>query len=246
MIDSKTESLHGTLPFNRQLIAKAIDNLVKARADGIILKFFYDLPSVESSDRTLESSICAARASIALQTSLNEAEGVTNALDKKFRIPGKRPDDFPGLFIGPKALLPLPRFSKCASAVGFVDSTATHIPLIEIYQGQMFKSLHLVALEMATRKTATVDDSGDVLLAGKRLDLFHEIKFPATNSLDYIPLHDVLSTTSKTWETKIKNAIVIIGYDGPKIHTIETPLGPLGAHRFFIVGLRSLAESFSN
>jgi len=42
----------------------------------------------------------------------------------------------------------------------------------------------------------------------------------------------------------VQQSVVILGYDGKNIHSIETPLGPLGAHRFFNCGLMSLAEAF--
>jgi hypothetical protein len=242
MIDAKTEELHGTLPFNRQLIATAIERLMKAHAEGVVLKFFYDLPSVEAADRSLELSLCSAP--VALQASLNDDEGGTNALDKRFGIQGKRLAEMPAQFVGEKALLPLPRFSRCARAVGFVDATPTYVPLVEVYQGRMVKSLHLVALEMAIKQIAVVDDAGDVRLAGKKLGAFHEIQFPAVNSLDYIPLHVVLDEKSTAWQSKVKHAVVVIGYDGKNIHSINTPLGAIGAYRFFIIALRSLSRTF--
>jgi hypothetical protein len=245
MIDSQTEARYGDFPFSRQLIATAIDNIAKAQADGIILKFFYDLPSNdESADRALESNICAAR--VALQATLEPNEGSTNALAKKFQFPARPPALIPSSFVGDKAFLPLPRFSRCAAAVGFVDCTPTEIPLLKVYQTHTVKSLFLVALEMATHEKSTLDPAGSLHLAGKRLDLTHKINFPATNSLDYIPFHEILNPTSKTWQANVAKSIVTIGYDGTKIHSIETPAGPLSAHRFFITALGSLAQSFTN
>ena len=121
MIDSQTESVHGSLPFNRALVAIAVDRLSAAKAKGIVIKFFYDLPSTEEKDRLIEQSICAAP--VALQASLNEAEGTTNGLEAKFQVDALPLEGFPSLFVGDKALIPLPRFRRCAKAVGFVDST---------------------------------------------------------------------------------------------------------------------------
>ena len=42
----------------------------------------------------------------------------------------------------------------------------------------------------------------------------------------------------------MKGAVVILGYDGKNIHSIQTPFGPLGAHRFFITELMSLVKAF--
>ena len=40
-----------------------------------------------------------------------------------------------------------------------------------------------------------------------------------------------------------REPVVILGYDGKNIHSIETPFGPIGAHRFFICGLVSLSHA---
>jgi len=242
MIDSQTEAVYGSLPFNRALVATAIDKLTAAKAKGIIIKFFYDLPSTETNDRLLEQSICAAP--VALQASLNDGEGATNGLEAKFQVDAVPMQDFPTLFRGDKALIPLQRFRRCARAVGFVDATSSEIPLVEVYLGKLVKSLQLVALEMASNQQAQVEPSGVVRLGKTRLDLMHPIVFPNTNSLSYIPFHEVLSDTTKTWQAKVQQSIVILGYDGKNIHSIETTAGPLAAHHFFIFSLMSLAKAY--
>jgi len=242
MIDSKTEARFGNLPFNRALVAKAVDQLGAAGAKGVVIKFFYDLPSGEEKDRALELSICQGK--VALQACLNDGDGSTNSMESKFLSSGKPAGTITTLFAGDKGYIPLRRFSRCAQAVGFVDSTAEEIPLFEIYQGAMVKSLSLVALEMASGQKAEVDAAGFVRLGKKRMEMMHRIRFPATNSLSYIPFHEVIDDKAKGWQGKIKGAVVILGYDGKNIHSIETPIGKLGAHRFFINGLRSLVRSF--
>jgi hypothetical protein len=244
MIDAQTEALHGNLPFNRALVAKAIDKLAAANAKGIVLKFFYDLPSTEETDHALELSICAPP--VALQAGLDDNEGTTNALEAKFEIDANPPRELP--LAGDKGLLPLRRFSRCAYAVGFVDSFngTDEIPLIELYQGRMVKSLWLVALEMASNQKAHVDPSGDIRFDKEQIgiNVTHHINFPSTNSLSYIPFHEILSNAAKTWQGKVRQSVVIIGYDGKKIHSIDTSMGSLSAHRFFIYGLLSLSKSF--
>jgi hypothetical protein len=242
MIDAKTESVYGSLPFNRAVIATAIDRLTTAKAKGIVIKFFYDLPSSEKNDQALEQSICGA--TVALQASLNDAEGTTNGLESKFQVNGLSSEDFPPLFVGEKALIPLQRFRRCATAIGFVDTTESYFPLMEVYHGKVVKSLQLVALEMASGQKAVVDPAGFVNVGTARLEMMHLVEFPKTNSLSYIPLHEVMSDTSRSWQAKVKGAVVFIGYDGKNIPSIKTPLGPLGAHRFFIAELMSLANAF--
>ncbi len=71
--------------------------------------------------------------------------------------------------------------------------------------------------------------------------MMHHVDFPSTNLFSYIPLHGVVGDTSKAWHAKVKGAVVILGYDGKNIHSIQTSVGLLGAHRFFISELKSLA-----
>jgi hypothetical protein len=242
MINSRTEQLYGSLPFNRSVMARAVERLAAGKAKGVVIKFFYDLPSTEENDRLLESSICAAP--VALQASLNDAEGTTNCLEPRFRLDALPLPALLPLFSGEKALIPLERFRSCAKAVGFVDSTESEIPLFELYQGRLVKSLQLVALEMASNQKAEVDPSGFVKVGNAHLDMMHRIAFPATNSLSYIPLHDILNQDPATWRAKVEGSIVVLGYDGKNIHSIDTPLGAVGAHRFFIFGLLSLTRAF--
>src|SRR5262245_35630557 len=118
MIDSKTEGIHGGLPFNRALMAKAVDRLAAAKAKGIVLKFFYDLPSTEDRDSALESSICGSP--VALQACLNDSEeATTNSIAVKFQVEGAPLQEIP--LFGDTGFIPLRRFSKCAHGIGFVD-----------------------------------------------------------------------------------------------------------------------------
>jgi len=86
MIDAQTEAIYGTLPFNRTVIATAVDRLTGAKVKGIVIKVFYDLRSTEENDHSLEQSICGA--TVALQASLNDDEGTTNGLESKFQVFG--------------------------------------------------------------------------------------------------------------------------------------------------------------
>jgi hypothetical protein len=242
MIDAQTETVYGSLPFNRAVIAAVVERLTAAKAKGIVIKFFYDLPSTEKNDQLLEQSIC--NSTVVLQASLNDTEGTTKGLESRFLVDEVSPDGFPTNFVADKALIPLDRFRRCAKAVGFVDTYNDEFPLFEVYQGKVVKSLQLVALEMASNEKAGVDASGMVKLGAARLDLMQSVDFPKTNSLSYIPLHEVMSDTSKAWQPKVIGAVVIIGYDGKNIHSIQTPLGALGAHRFFITELMSLVKAF--
>lgn len=43
---------------------------------------------------------------------------------------------------------------------------------------------------------------------------------------------------------RLKDRVVILGYDGAKIHTVPTPLGRIRAHRLFYYGLVSIMRRF--
>jgi len=242
MIDAQTEAVYGSLPFNRAVMATVVERLTAAKAKGIVIKFFYDLPSTEKNDQSLEQSIC--NSTVVLQASLNDTEGTTKGLESKFLVDGVSTEGFPTNFVGDKALIPLDRFRRCANAVGFVDTYTDEFPLLEVYKGKAVKSLQLVALEMASNQKAEIEADGMVKMGAARLDLMQPIDFPKKNSLSYIPLHEVMSDTSKAWQAKMKGAVVIIGYDGKNIQSVQSPLGPLGGHRFFITELMSLVKAF--
>ncbi len=53
-----------------------------------------------------------------------------------------------------------------------------------------------------------------------------------------------MSDTSKAWQAKVRGTVVVLGNDGKSIHSIQTPRGLMGAHRFFITSLMSLAKAF--
>jgi hypothetical protein len=53
--------------------------------------------------------------------------------------------------------------------------------------------------------------------------------WPRKDALDYIPFLDVLRGARSV--TRLKEKVVIIGYDGPGMHSFDTPAGKIKAHR---------------
>ena len=107
----------------------------------------------------------------------------------------------------------------------------------------MVKSLYLVALELASGQTAEIGSDGNIKFGQKRLSVMHHIEFQSTNVMSYIPLHEIIDGKSTEWQEKVRHSVVILGYDGRNIHSIDTPIGPLTAHRFFVCGLMSLYKT---
>src|SRR5688500_13635958 len=81
--DSATE-LRVDAPLPRDLVAKVITRLHEAGARGLVLKFFYDLPSDPKKDEAVAKALCLMPT--ALQA-CHRADGSTNALPERFRIP---------------------------------------------------------------------------------------------------------------------------------------------------------------
>jgi CHASE2 domain-containing sensor protein len=55
-IDAKTEKALGPFPYDRAVLAKAIDKTASSGARGVVLKFFIDKPKTPDGDRALIQS----------------------------------------------------------------------------------------------------------------------------------------------------------------------------------------------
>ena len=116
------------------------------------------------------------------------------------------------------------------------------VPIIEQYQGAAVKSLYLCAVELALGQTAEVFPGKKLVIGKQEVALTEEseisVTLPAKDELDYTPFHDVVDGKVKL--KCFENKVVILGYDGTKIHSINTSSGKIKAHRFFCYGLASL------
>jgi CHASE2 domain-containing sensor protein len=56
LIDSDTEAIFGPFPFDRAILAKAVERLSEAGAKGVVFKFFIDQAKGKMSDAQLVSS----------------------------------------------------------------------------------------------------------------------------------------------------------------------------------------------
>jgi len=239
-IDNLTESKLGSFPLDRALVAKAIDRVREAGAKGVVLKFFYDQPKNQTADGRLAEAL--SKLPVLLEARIDDTESNPNPLPERF---------FPKLdnsisatkgIAGNSGWIPLPMFAAKARDVGFVDTRNTSfLPMFEHYQGRPVKSLVLCTLELAVGETAKVDADSTLHLGKRSLRLDEEhgiaVLFPKSAEMDYVPFHEILEGTRR--DTELASKIVIIGYDGSKIHQLETPIGPINAHRYWVLALDS-------
>lgn len=239
-IDVKTELELGGFPLDRAIIAKGVRQLKSVGAKAVVLKFFFDQPRTAASDAALAEAISVLP--VALQARIDDMETAPNKLPARFVVNGLSLGNS-SAFKGKSGWLPLPLLADRAVALGFVDlPIAGRVPVLEMYQGHVVKSLGLCALEMAAEAQAVIEPGKRLTLAGCTVTLDSAnsipVEFPRADTLDYVPFHELLSDPAAAG--KLKGKVVVLGYDGAKIHTIMTPVGPRKAHRVFWHGLQSL------
>ena len=242
LIDAETEAKLGAFPLDRLHYAKALDRAAELGARGVVFKFFFDQPRNAASDAALAKAMT--NLPVALQACFDNSEAKPNPLPTRFILPGVSPGSS---LAGESGWLPLPSLAAKARDVGFVDfdpQTPDRAPLIEAYQGKAVKNLALVCLELATGEKAVVESGKRVRLGAATIPVdernFAQLGSFAGAKLNAIPFHSFLS--GETPRAAIEGKTVLFGYDGPKLHSIETDAGPIHAHRYFILGLKSLHD----
>ena len=239
-IDHKTEETYGGFPLDRAILAKGIREIKKHKPRGIIIKFFLDLPKDPASDRALADSFNGVP--VILEARLEDSVAKPNLLPHRFvlKTPLTRRNT---ALSGQSGWLPLEMFSAKAADIGFVDFSAPEkVPIIEQYQGAAVKSLYLCAVELAFGQPAQISPGKRLVIGKHELALTVEseisVTMPVKDELEYTPFHDLLDGKVKL--NFFENKVVILGYDGTKIHSINTSSGEIKAHRFFCYGLASL------
>lgn len=239
--DDSANELHVDAPLPRDLVAKLITKLHDAGARGLVLKWFLDLPRDKQQDEALAKALCLMPTTL---QACHKEDGSTNALPERFHIPDSNDLELTEVMSSDRGYLPLPIFSKCARSVGFVDlalNRTDSIPLVEGYQDRLVKSLYVTALELELRETASY--KGNRVIFGARSLTFnslgeHPIK--ALPKLDYVAFHRVLNGSVPL--EQFKNKVIILGYDGRRIHFIKTKWGEIRAHRLLVQSLLALTE----
>jgi hypothetical protein len=242
-IDAKTEKALGPFPYDRSVLAKAIDKAAASGAKGVVLKFFIDKPRTEQGDRALVQSMKGMK--VVLQARLDDEEPKPNPLPEQFRLPGSIATAGNPLS-GKSGWIPLRPLSAAAYDVGFIDyRVIDRMPLVERYGESLVKSLYLCCLELALGQRAEVIPGKSVRLGGKTvtLDARSEvgIEYPAKDEQPFISFSDFLGPQARP---EVKDRVMILAYDSERFEPVETPMGKIRPHRAFVYALTSIYRQF--
>src|SRR4051794_23731352 len=132
-IDAKTEKALGPFPYDRAVLAKAIDKSVASGARGVVLKLFVDKPATADGDRALVDA--AKRTKVLVQARLDDSEKDPNPLPDRFALKATV-EGHP--LTGKSGWLPLPDLAAVAHDLGFVDyRVIDRMPVAEQYRGKL-------------------------------------------------------------------------------------------------------------
>ncbi len=238
----KTEARFGKMPFDRAHLARAIELAARGGAKGVVVKFFLDRPRDPDGDARLAHSMSLLP--VILQARIDDAAPAPHPFPGRFTVGGS---DYASAVHGHSGWIPLPLFADKSRDICFVDFSASPIPLIETYRGRAVKSLMLCAVELAIGSKMTLLPSKQIQLGAftARLDALNRavVSYPSSDTLKVLELAELLDGTLP--KEALKGKVVILGYDGPNIPVIATGLGNRGAHRAFILLLKSFYETGS-
>lgn len=237
MIDEATEAALGPFPYDRSVMARAVDQCARLKAKAVVLKFFFDLPRSESGDRALAESMT--RLPVVLQARLEQTEGAAAEIPGRFRL---GPHPLPAARSGQLGWIPLPALMDVASDLGFVDFVDANIPMVEEYRGAPYKSLVLCCLESAFGVSATIEPGNRIVLGGRFLPLDElNVSRGSLSRLEparFISFARLLA--GEVDSVDLEGRVVIIGFDGKNSPTLPTDYGEMKPHRLFV---QCLAES---
>lgn len=241
-ITQATEAKHGRFPLDRTLLAQSVERAADAGAKGVILKFFLDQSKTVDEDRRLATAWT--RVPVLLQARLDDSETGPNPLDERFTLPGP---NMKSSVSGSSGWIPLSVFSRQAHDVCFVDFNSFPAPIVERHQGKTVKSLLACAVELAVgykavirpAKEISIGDQTALLDSSNRVMVTLRQEMPLS-SFDFINLLDGSIPPSA-----LRNRVVVIGYDGPSIPQVSSPIGTMGAHRLFVHMLKGFYESMT-
>jgi hypothetical protein len=241
-IDKKTEDKLGKISYDRKIYADAIKILKNAKAKAIVIKYFFITPKNESGDNLLAQEI--KDIPVFLEASVNNEEKNPNIISENF-VYKKINENTNNIISGDYGFIPLPIFSKNCFDIGFVDVTTKNydqIPLIEKFKGKIYKTLWFSILNYIFNNNSEIKNSEYIKINGKTvlLNKYNEIKvdLPEKDNIDYISFVDLIENNFD--KKQIENKIIILGYDGDNISSIDTKIGKIKMHRYFYYTLIGL------
>ena len=121
------------------------------------------------------------------------------------------------------------------------------MPVIEAYQNAYVKSLQTICLELAFNDGALITPGREMQINDKPIELdaksLATIEFPNEDGVATVSFVDFIN--NKVADTAIKDRVVIVGCDTPKMPTADTLAGHIGIHRAFNLQLLALYSHFS-
>jgi hypothetical protein len=237
MIDDQTEAKLGPFPYDRAIIARAVEACAEKGAKAVALKFFFDLPKPGSGDEALRRAMT--KIPVLLQARLESREGSAQPMPDKFSV-GR---ELPTTIRGDRGWIPLPLFLEKAAACGFVDFDSPKIPMVETYQGKTFKSFVVCCLEAALDKTAAFLPNqvafGNRAVTLDERNVFHA-QFSPTHPWRALSLIRLLE--GKVEAEELKGRVVVIGWDSSK----TPPIGKVGIHVYYLQALAAAYDSLGD
>lgn len=235
-IDETSEARFGSFPLDRSIISQAVEKAADAGAKGIVLKFFFDQARSPGGDVALAKAL--SKLPVALQARIDDTEKAPNPLPERFLLADRA---LRSGVAGNAGWIPLGMFSEQAYDVCFVDFVSSPIPLIETYQNKPVKSLVLCASELAIG-TKAVFRASQAIFIGKseiRVDALNRVsvQFEPDRPISTLAFNELFD--GRLSPAKLKDKVVIIGYDGTSVPRI----GGVGIHRLFVQNLRAFYEA---
>jgi CHASE2 domain-containing sensor protein len=245
LIDNKTEKAMGPFPYDRSVLAAAVERSATLHAKGVVLKFFLNLPRGEQGDRALAAAM--KKTKVLLQTGGDDVSQPSQ-LPERFKL-GPVPFGDPRAIIAGRGGIPLPQFTAAAYAIGLVDAQRSgdfvdRVPMLESYGDKYGQTLVAACLELALNQTAHDKPGESVTFGDKSIPLDRQsqamVRFPEKDDVQYVSLVEFLKPGPRP---EVQDRIVIVGADLASMPSLPTRSGPLGVHRLFYYAVLSLYRS---
>lgn len=234
LVEDSTEKKYGPFPIDRSYYKQAMKKITELKAQAVVIKFFLDS---SKGKRDLAFADSMSKIPTFLQFKLDDSEPKAHSIPKIFFRTDIRGNQ-QALLTASSGWNPLPIFSKNAQGLGSVENfkdAQNLTPAVIQYQNQLIPSLFVQIAEFLAKKKARIEIGKELEINQKTISLNHRAEFsyspPTKDLIPAYPLEDLLD--GKIPREKIEGQLVVLGYNGSKIHKFSTPMGKLGAHKMF-------------
>jgi CHASE2 domain-containing sensor protein len=246
LIDGKTEKAMGPFPYDRSVLAAAVERSATLHARGVVLKFFLNLPRSDKGDRAL--AVAMKKTKVLLQAG-GVDDATPNPLPERFKL-GPVPFGGVRVIVAGRGGVPLPQLADEAYSIGYVDvqrregDFVDRVPMLESDGSRFVPALIANCLELAFSQRVSYKPGESVSFGNKSIHLTPEsealVQFPDKDEIAYVSLADFLQPGLRP---EVQDRIVIVGLDVASMPSLPTRAGPRTAHRLFYYSLLSLYQS---